>query len=302
MQHPLKTFEPNELGRDFAIGDLHGAMPCFLKLLEGLDFDPEKDRMFSVADLVDRGPASFECLKLLKERWFHAVLANHELMMLEAFTDGYMGQFWMQNGGFWGYTFYNDAQLLKRGETKISPDSYEFFDLLPLVEALPYLITVKMKDGKRFHIVHAEFPPDEIITDEILEDPAKVLDLATTQTRHGDFFLWGRHRFAPFCKEPLDNVPRVLRQVSAQGMGCFNDKLSHIISGHTIVTRPMTILGQTNIDTGAYGACESHPKAYKSLTCVELGTWKFRQATPYQVREVEPFVVNKDDLQLRNTP
>jgi serine/threonine protein phosphatase 1 len=302
MKHPLRIFEPNLLGRDFAIGDLHGAMPCFAQLLLGLNFDPTKDRMFSVADLVDRGPESLGCLELLKESWFNAVLANHEFMMLLSFGSqgediaDAIGPMWLQNGGFWGYSAWTDADRLKRGETNIGPDTHRLLEMLPIVEELPYLITVKLKDGRRMHIIHAEFPPNETVTDEILEDPDEVRRIATTRHRNGDFILWGRHRFAPFCKEPLDNRARIVRQVKAQGMGYFNDKLSHIISGHTIVNHPMTILGQTDIDTGAYAACKSDAKSHKALTCVELDTWKFYQATTFSFKEVQPFTVNKADI------
>ena len=302
MKNPLKIFEPNLLGRDFAIGDLHGALPCFAQLLLGLDFDPSKDRMFSVADLVDRGPNSLECLELLKEDWFHAVLANHELMMLLAFgSQGEelaeaVGPMWLQNGGFWGYAAWTDVGRLKRGETEIGPDTHRLLELLPLVEELPYLITVKLKDGRRMHIIHAEFSPTAIVTDELLEDPEQVLKLARAPARNGDFVLWGRQRFAPFCKEPLDKRDRIIRQVKAQGMGYFNDKLSHIISGHTIVNQPLTILGQTDIDTGAYAACKSDAKAHKALTCVELDTWKFYQANTYSCKEVQPYTINKADI------
>lgn len=54
----LQRFAVNQSGRDFAVGDIHG---CFSKLeaaLRRVGFIPEKDRLFSVGDLVDRGPES----------------------------------------------------------------------------------------------------------------------------------------------------------------------------------------------------------------------------------------------------
>ena len=84
MSDLLHHFDINELGRDFVVGDLHGCIDHFERLLDQIEFDAEKDRMFSVGDLVDRGPDSMACLRLLKEPWFHAVLGNHEDMMLDA--------------------------------------------------------------------------------------------------------------------------------------------------------------------------------------------------------------------------
>jgi hypothetical protein len=300
MKNPIQTFEPNEHGRDFVIGDLHGSLTCFEKLLEGIGFDKTKDRMFSVGDLVDRGPNSLECLELIKEPWFHCVLSNHEQMMLEAFNGGYLGQFWIQNGGFWGYTAYEEWQKLTSEPTDVQPESARLFEMLPLVEQLPFLITVKMLDGKKYHIIHAELPPGETITDETLASPEEVIRLATVQSRDGDFFLWGRFMFALFYGQNLsvntEKLKRTIAHKYKDSFGTFSEKLSHIISGHTIMQHPITLLGQTNIDTGAYGSYDSAAKAHKALTCIELGTWQFYQATPTVFRSVTPLSINRDDV------
>jgi serine/threonine protein phosphatase 1 len=72
----------NLLGRDFVVGDLHGHRGALEAQLEWLGFDPQADRLFSVGDLIDRGPDSLGTLGLLEQPWFHAVLGNHELMLL----------------------------------------------------------------------------------------------------------------------------------------------------------------------------------------------------------------------------
>ncbi len=51
-------YQENNIGNDYVCGDVHG---CYDKLQEALDeigFDPTKDRLFIVGDLVDRGPQS----------------------------------------------------------------------------------------------------------------------------------------------------------------------------------------------------------------------------------------------------
>ena len=48
MKNPLKTFGPNEKGRDFGIGDLHGCIALLEKLLVNINFDESVDRIFSV--------------------------------------------------------------------------------------------------------------------------------------------------------------------------------------------------------------------------------------------------------------
>lgn len=304
MKNPLQTFEPNEIGRDFVIGDLHGSLSCFENLLVNIAFDKTKDRMFSVGDLVDRGPDSLKCLELIKEPWFHCVLANHEQMMQEAFNGGYMGNFWVQNGGYWGHTALEDwkkKKPLNESDQHVpDPDSTKLFDLLPLVDELPFVITVKMKGGNKFHIIHAELPPGHSITDDVLSSPDKILELAKIQSRDGDFFLWGRFMFAPLYGMDFSRCEKLKRVIAyryRESYGVFNDKLSHIISGHTIMHHPITVIGQTNIDTCAYSSYDREAKKHNALTCVELGTWAFYQATSETFRPVLPITVNIDDIE-----
>ncbi|MCS4283045.1 serine/threonine protein phosphatase 1 [Pseudomonas sp. BIGb0278] len=70
----------NELGRDLAVGDIHGHFPRLQQCLDEVAFDPQVDRLFSVGDLVDRGPHSEEALEWLGQPWFHAVQGNHEAL------------------------------------------------------------------------------------------------------------------------------------------------------------------------------------------------------------------------------
>ena len=46
----------NPAGRDLAAGDVHGHFDTLEQALEQIAFDPVSDRLFSVGDLVDRGP------------------------------------------------------------------------------------------------------------------------------------------------------------------------------------------------------------------------------------------------------
>ena len=75
----------NARGRDFVVGDVHGCFRTLERALAELDFDPERDRLFGVGDLVNRGPRSVEALEWL-ERHFEAVaLGNHDRAVLRWF-------------------------------------------------------------------------------------------------------------------------------------------------------------------------------------------------------------------------
>ena len=300
MKNALKTFGPNKLGRDFVIGDLHGGYPAFENLLAKLEFDPLKDRMFSVGDLVDRGPMSLKCLELMREYWFHCVLSNHEQMMLEAFTGGRMGAYWLMNGGDWGSQALRTWKNIERGDTALEPTEAEqnIFDLVNMIDELPFMITVENRNGKKFHILHAELPPNHsyTVTDEMLTDEPTVRKLATSQSGDGDAFLWARSVWYGFYGKAMTKE-KLLNDVKYHGLHePMNKDRSMVISGHTILRQPMTILGLTNIDTCAYGSCVDAPYDWAGLTCINLDTWEFYKATPTTFEVVQPITVNKYDL------
>lgn len=70
----------------YAIGDIHGCYHTLRALLAELHFDPTRDEVWFVGDLVNRGLHSLDCLRFAidHEPTFHMVLGNHDLHLLAA--------------------------------------------------------------------------------------------------------------------------------------------------------------------------------------------------------------------------
>lgn len=68
----------------YVIGDIQGCYKPLRKLLATVDFNPLRDRLWCVGDLINRGPKSLDTLRYLRDldKAVTVVLGNHDLHFL----------------------------------------------------------------------------------------------------------------------------------------------------------------------------------------------------------------------------
>jgi len=92
------------MGRLFAIGDIHGCFDQLYELVTEVISLKKEDRLILLGDYIDRGSQSREVIDFiidLKAKGFDIkpLMGNHENMLLESYTDPEMIYQWYMNSG-----------------------------------------------------------------------------------------------------------------------------------------------------------------------------------------------------------
>lgn len=191
FKNKIITFEENTLGTDYVVGDIHGCFNLVEQHLNNIFFDPSKDRLFCVGDLIDRGPYSEHVYDFLNLPFVHAVRGNHEDMLLGFYQDNPNAsdydflEFGHDNGMSWFLT------QNKENREKI---------LKALLE-LPLIIEIKNKRGL-VGLIHADIPRGiswNTFKNEVINDNHKIIETA----------LWGRNRISYNVNEDIEGLGRL---------------------------------------------------------------------------------------------
>jgi serine/threonine protein phosphatase 1 len=186
----FKRLPRNLKGRDFAVGDLHGTFDQVLRAMEKVNFDQSQDRILSVGDLIDRGPGSHRSARFLSHDWVHAVMGNHEAMLLEAYEDGeahpaVLAYMHSRNGFSWW---------------RDTPDSVKA-DILVAIRKLPFAMEVDTVRGT-VGLVHADVPAGMSWQDFVAA-------LEGGDLRIGEVAIWGRDRLHSGDETGIPGIGRV---------------------------------------------------------------------------------------------
>lgn len=207
-----RSFEVNEHGRDFVIGDIHGMFDELIETLDSVNFNFDTDRLFVTGDLVDRGPKSLEVLRLLDKPWFFSIYGNHEDMMNSAINYG-VNRDWIMNGGRW----FGNLDILEQDEA-IAIFNSHFSD-----RTGPYFFTIQGK-RKKYGMSHACVP---LIVDD--------WNTIVNNEMHPDYIvdtIWSRTQVRKGMIREIDNI-------------------DYIFHGHTPLKKKLTLGRTMYIDTGA---------------------------------------------------
>ena len=145
----------------YVLSDIHGDKDRLENILRQIDLKPE-DHLYVIGDVIDRKPYGIETLNLLLGmKNVTLMLGNHELMMINTFSDWFdlsyhsprfgnreAWEIWKQNGGR-----YTVSGLI--GKTKS-----EIRDIIRTLNELPVLLEVEV-NGKTFVLVHGSPLPEK---------------------------------------------------------------------------------------------------------------------------------------------
>jgi serine/threonine protein phosphatase 1 len=209
--------------RHLVVGDIHGRYDMFMRLLDRANYDPTKDVVYSVGDMIDRGPDSVKVLEFFQQERCYAVKGNHELMAMD--IDWW--DTWIHNGG---------AECREDLHRHGRDDDW----MKDILRPLPWVIEVG-EDGEdgAFRIVHAEMPPgwSDAYFRKTFNEALNTDDPSFSRT------VWGRNLVYAGAKNVANMLP------TTNEIEFHPDRNRLNICGHTPVPRALKVGDVWFIDT-----------------------------------------------------
>lgn len=143
------------------VGDVHGCAKPLERLLRAIRFDPGRDSLWGVGDLVNTGPEPLETLRLFAAAGGRSVLGNHDAYAVR------VARGWI------------DRRPDRLGPLLANPDGEAWIDWLaslPLVRRFP-----ERGGGPETVLVHAGLHP-------AWDDPVSVIEEVDARSRDEEWF------------------------------------------------------------------------------------------------------------------
>lgn len=229
MSEYVQHIPANRTGRDFYMGDVHGAFNLVKKALKLVNFNPACDRLFVTGDLINRGKHSDLAMHYLSQPWFFSIKGNHEEIFIDNFKNGFKAAKKKDNlqDKDYSWIFNHSAKYAKR--------------LVEMFKQLPVAFVID-RDGYEDAMVHGN-----VLQDTKWKPFVKLLAEGDKKTI--DNTIHERHRY------DADDRTGV--------MGIYR-----IFLGHTPLDDGTRALGNCHyIDTGAYLAARGNKD--HSLTIID---------------------------------
>jgi len=237
----IQYFEKNQKGNDYVVGDIHCQFQQLEIQLDEIGFNKKVDRIFTVGDLIDRGPDGYRVLDYLSQDWFYSVLGNHEDLILSLLflPRGLLQLSYnaaMSNGSRWLTDIdiklkqaFIDAVTAEKFSKKSDLTFEKLMSDFPLLKEiydefskLPYLIKIG-----NVAIVHAEVP----LFIESFKDLVTKIEDRHIETLES--LLWGRERIENDINKKVNGIDQ-------------------IYCGHNILQDADDYSNHRMIDTGAF--------------------------------------------------
>lgn len=223
----------NISGRVLIVGDVHGCFSLLTRKLEKMDYNPDRDVLVSLGDLIDRGPENIQVTN-----WTNTlrVAGNHEELLAYSAkflhdNNSYHHYLHCRNGGMW-----YSAIECKETQIKIAQALWD----------VPLALEITTPGGFRIGIAHARVPfNDWDITREILLDPEDKRFIETKEQ-----ILWNR-----------DHIHKLLDTGKTKAVA----GIDHVFFGHTPVKTALKHKNCSWLDTKAHKT--------DKLTIVDADKW-----------------------------
>lgn len=213
----LKKIKLKKEQKLFFVGDLHGRYDQIKRKLKEVNFDPKKDVLVCVGDLIDRGTQSKEVIGLFEELdYFYSVIGNHDDFLINYDTEPKSWFNDLRNG--------SEATLLSLGSENLKKYKKEILKNMSLILEIN-------KNGKSFGVVHGGIPFDN----DKPQDWVKVIRKAKRNKRYRKNLMWDRFVIRHFIKYGEKELPKV-------------KGIDFLIHGHTTLEEPAYFQNRHYID------------------------------------------------------